>query len=151
MRRAFRSLGAVIGLFAVGLCAGTSAVPAQDTDYRSATTAPATWQAFAQQLQSQFVQRLAADDKEAHSFQEFMAQRDAGPNAPPLTFVARTWVLPDGKIERLEFDGLDDKDVAVHLRTLLTRDNVGVPPPDMLQPLRLRLSLRPKEPPAENK
>jgi hypothetical protein len=148
-KRAVRSLGAMTGLIAVG--AGTSIAAAQDAGYRSAATAPASWQAFAKQLQGRFEQRLAADDADARKFQDYLAKRDAGPNAPPLTFVARTWILPDGKVERLEFDGLDDKEVAVNLRLLLTRDNVGAPPPDMLQPLRLRLSLRPKEQPAEVK
>ena len=145
-KRAFRFLGAVTGLFA----AATSGV-AQDADYRSAATAPASWQAFAKQLQGRFEQRLAADDTDARKFQDYLAKRDAEPNTPPLTFVARTWILPDGKIERLEFDGLDDQEIAVNLRVLLTRDKVGVPPPDMLQPLRLRLSLRPEQQPPEGK
>jgi len=146
----FRSLGAVTGLFAA-VGAGTSSAAAQGAGYRSAATAPASWQVFAKQLQGRFERRLAADDKDPRSFQDYLAKREAGANAPPLTFVARTWVLPDGKVERIEFDGLDDQEIAVHLRTLLTRDNVGTPPVDMLQPLRLRLSLRPKEQPAEGK
>jgi hypothetical protein len=145
-----RSLGAVTGLFAT-VGAGTSVAGAQDAGYRSAATAPASWQAFARQFQDRFEQRLAADDQEARSFQDYLTKREAGPDAPTLTFVARTWVLPDGSVERLEFDGLKDDQVAVHLRGLLTRDNVGAPPPDMLQPLRLRLSLRPKERPAGGK
>ncbi len=123
----------------------------QDTGYRSAATAPASWQAFARQLQGRFEQRLAADDNDARSFQDDLAKRDAGANAPPLTFVVRAWVLPDGEVERLEFDGLDDKEIAVHLQVLLTRDNVGPPPLDMLQPLRFRLSIRPKEQPVGGK
>ncbi len=131
--------------------AATSGAVAQDAGYRSAATAPASWQAFAQQLQGRFEQRISADDNDARKFQDYLAKRDTGPNAPPLTFVAQPWILPDGKIARLEFDGLDDKEIAVNLRVLLTRDNVGAPPPDMLQPLRLRLSLRPKQQPPEGK
>lgn len=145
-RRVFRSLGAVTGLFAAA--ATTSVASAQEAGYRSAPAIPASWQTFAKQLQGRFEQRLAADDKDARSLQDYMAKRDAGPNAPPLAFVVRTWVLPDGKVERLEFDGLDDREIAVYLRTLLIRGNVGLPPPDMLQPLRLRLSIRPKPQPA---
>ncbi len=143
-KRAFRSLGAATGLIAT-VGAGASVAAAQDAGYRSAATAPEAWQAFAKQLQGRLEQRLAADDKDARKLQEHLAKRDAEANAPPLTFVARTWILPDGKIERLEFDGLDDKEIAVNLRVLLASDNVGTPPPDMLQPLRLRLSLRPKQ------
>lgn len=45
----------------------------------------------------------------------------------------------------IELDGFDDNQIAVHLLALLRCDNVGAPPPDMLQPSRLRLSLRSKE------
>ncbi len=149
-RQAFRSLSAVTGLFAA-VWTVTSGAVAQDAGYRSAATAPAAWQAFARQLQGRFEQRLAGDDKDARSFQEDMSKRVAEVDAPPLTFVARTWIQPDGRIERLEFDGLADKRIAERLRALLTRDTVDTPPSDMLQPLRLRLSLRPKEPAAESR
>lgn len=149
--RAVRSLGTVTGLFASGLSVGIPTVAAQSGDYRSAAAAPAAWQAFAGQLLSQFEQRLGADDKQARKFQDYLAQRDAGPDAPARTVVARTWIMPEGKVERIEFDGLDDSGIAFNLRALLVPENVGAPPPDMLQPLRLRLSLRPKEQAAEGK
>lgn len=144
-KRALRSLSAMTGLFAA-VGAGTSVAVAQDAGYRSAAAAPASWQAFAKQLQGCFEQRLTADDKEARSFRGYIAKREAGANTPPLTFVVRTWVLPNGMVERIEFDGLDDADAAVNLRALLARGDVGPPPPDLLQPLHLRLSLRPKDP-----
>ena len=149
-RRVLRSLGAVAGSVAVA-GASASGASAQDAAYRAAATAPMSWQAFAGQLQSRFEGRLAADDEDARAFHDYLAKREGAPNARPLTFVARTWILPDGKVERLEFDGLDDKEIAVHLRALLTRDSVRAPPPDMLQPLRLRLSLRSKEQPVGRK
>ncbi len=139
------SLGPVATLLSVGCGAGSIPAAGQGVDYRSAATAPVEWQVFAKQLQSRFEQRVAAADNEARAFQEDVVKHRAESDAPPLTFVARAWVSPDGKIGRLEFDGLDDSQIAVRLRALLTRDNVGIPPPDMLQPLRLRLSLRPNE------
>lgn len=145
-RRALRTFSAMTGLFAA-VGAATSVGAAQDTGYRSAATAPASWQAFARQLQSRFEQRLASDDKESRAFQDHMSKGDAASNVQSPTIVARAWILPDGKVERLEFDGLNNEEIAVDLRALLTRENVGVPPPDMLQPLRLRLSLRPKDQP----
>lgn len=141
-RRAFRSLGALSGLLAAS-GAATSGASAQEAAYRPAATAPAAWQNFARELQSRFEARLADDVADARAFQDYLKQR--GSDAQPLTFTARTWILPDGRIERLEFDDLDDKQIAVHLRTLLTRGAVGAPPQDMLQPLRLRLSLRPND------
>jgi hypothetical protein len=146
---AFRSLGAVTGLFAAGLGAATS-VAAQDSNYRSAASAPAAWQTFAKQLKARFEQRLAADDPEARKLQDDMAKQDAE-NAKPLTFGVRAWIRPDGEIERVEFDGLDDDNLKISLRAILGCCEVGAPPSDMLQPLRLRLSLRPKDQPGAGK
>jgi hypothetical protein len=140
-KRAFRSFGAVTGLFAA-VSAGTSVAAAQDAGYRSASVAPASWQEFAKQVQTRFQQLLAADDEEARKFRDYLEKRVAEGGATPLKPIVRVWVLPDGKLERLEFDRLDSDDVAANLRTLLMRGDVGAPPSDMLQPLHLRLSLQ---------
>jgi hypothetical protein len=150
LTRLLRRVGAACGIL-IGIGYDAPAAHAQTADFRSADTAPASWQDFAKGLQGRFAQRLAADDNDARKLADDLAKRDAGPDAPPLTFVARTWISAAGKVERLEFDGLGDEKIALELRGLLTRDNVGAPPPDMLQPLRLRLSLRPQEQPAGNK
>jgi hypothetical protein len=60
--------------------------------------------------------------------------------------VLRTWVLADGSVNRVEFTGIDDRKAVDELRALLVDGNVGAPPPEMLQPLHLRLSLRAKQP-----
>ncbi|WP_426425313.1 hypothetical protein [Bradyrhizobium genosp. A] len=124
---------------------------AQQTEYRPASAAPAAWQAFAKLLLGEFEHRLAGDDEEARKFRDYMMKRDGGPEASAQRVIARTWIRPDGRIERIEFDGLDDSAIAATLRALLGRGDVGVPPADMLQPLRLRLSPRPKEQPAGDK
>jgi hypothetical protein len=138
-----RWLGAATGVVGAGLGTGAASVVAQQSDYQSAAAAPVAWQQFAKQLQDLFQQRLAADEEGARRIQDDMAKRAGAANATPASVIARTWILPDGKVERMEFDGLDP-DVAVDLRTLLARGDVGVPPSDMLQPVHLRLSLRPK-------
>ncbi|WP_426435369.1 hypothetical protein [Bradyrhizobium genosp. P] len=139
-----RWLGAVTGLLGAGLGNATPTA-AQSSDYQPAAAAPAAWQAFARQLQDRFQQRLAADGDTARQFRDEMAKRGGSAKATPATLTIRTWILPSGKVERVEFDGLD-QDIAVYLRAVLIRDDVGAPPPDMLQPLHLRLTLRPKEP-----
>jgi len=142
LTRLFRSVG-LLG----GLAASASPVAGQGVDYRPAAEAPAAWQEFAQRLQTHFQERLAADDEGARRFQDYLAKHaGAAADAPPVAVVVRAWILPDGKLERVEFDGLDDAAAAADLRALLAAGAVGAPPPDMLQPLRLRLSLRPKEP-----
>jgi hypothetical protein len=142
-RRLAWSLGAATGLLWLVPGAWLSSGAAQGSDYRSAAAAPAAWQAFAGQLQSRFQERLAADDAAARSFQDTISKRQA--DNKPLTLIVRSWILPGGKIERVEFDGLNDDSIAVNLRALLINVVVDAPPPDMLQPLRLRFSLRPKD------
>lgn len=150
-RALFRRLGAVVGLLGgVGAATGTTSAAAQQGSYRSAVSAPAAWQAFARQLQSRFQQRLAADDAAARRFLDQVEKRGEAGSATPVAVTVRTWILPDGSVERLEFNGLDQA-AAVDLRALLTRDNVGAPPSDMLQPLHLRLTLRSDVQPAQGK
>lgn len=144
-KRLVRSLGAATGLFAAGFGVGLPSAVAEDVGYRSATAAPVAWQEFARRLQSEFQQRLVADDEAGRQFQDYMAKRAARAGATPLTPVVRAWVLPDGKVERIEVDDIGDAAAAVSLRALLAHGDVGAPPPDMLQPLHLRLSLRPKD------
>lgn len=143
-RRLVRWFGAATGLITVGLGSNAAPALAQRADFQSATAAPAAWQVFARQLQSQFQQQLAADDSVARQVRDGIAGQVAESDRPS-SVVVRTWILPSGRVERVDFDGLE-ADVAGPLRTLLARDNVGAPPADMLQPLHLRLSLRPKEP-----
>ena len=147
LSRIARSLRLASGLVAAVGTAHSGAA-AQESGYRPAATAPAAWQAFARRVQSHLETRLAGEDTDARELRDYVARLGTGTNRP---FVASIWILSDGDIERLEFDQLDDKEMAVHLRTLLMHGNVGAPPQDMLQPLRLRLSVRPSEPAAGDK
>ena len=147
LSRIARSLRLASGLVAAVGTAHSGAT-AQEAGYRSAATAPAAWQAFARRVQSHLETRLAGEDTDARELRDYVARLGTGTNKP---FVASIWILSDGGIERLEFEQLDDKEMAVHLRTLLMHGNVGAPPQDMLQPLRLRLSVRRSEPAAGDK
>jgi hypothetical protein len=140
------SLRAALSLVVCGPAAGPSNVLAQGTDYRPATAAPAAWQEFAKQLQSRFQQWLAADDERARRLQDHLARQGDRTGALVLSLVVRSWIRSDGTVDRVEFDDIDDQKIAAGLQALLVAGNVGAPPPDMLQPLHLRLSLRPNEP-----
>lgn len=137
----FRLLGAAAGLLTAGFASDSSSVAAQTGNYRSAREVPAAWQDFAKQLQARLEQRIVADDERARHFQDYMARRRDAASTAPVSFRLRTWILANGKVERLEFEGVDN-DIVVALRALLINGEVGAPPPDMLQPLHLRLSLR---------
>ena len=150
LKRIFCFAAATAGLLSAGIGAEASPVSAEDSNYRSATAAPEAWQTFARQLQGRIAQQLAGDDERARHFQDYLAGSGNGTDAPSPTFVVRAWVLTDGRVDRVEFDGIDDADAIINLRALLVGDNVGAPPPEMLQPLHLRLSLRAKDQPRQD-
>jgi hypothetical protein len=118
---------------------GASTAMAQAEIYRSADAVPASWRDFALHLQRQFQERLAADDKTTGKLTQAMTR--AGTS--PATVTVQVWVSPAGQVERLAFDDLDGE-TSTALRSVLGGRDVGLPPPDMLQPLHLRLSLHPK-------
>jgi hypothetical protein len=149
-KRFFCFAAATVGFLNAGIGAEASPVSAEDSNYRSATTAPEAWQTFARLLQGRIEQQLAGDDERARRFQDYLAGGGNAADAPSPTFVLRAWVLTDGRVDRVEFDGIDDADAIINLRALLVGDNVGAPPPEMLQPLHLRLSLRAKDQPRQD-
>jgi hypothetical protein len=143
--RGARGLGAALGALVVLLGARpTVAKAAPDVDGRmKAALAPAAWQDFAKRLQLRLQERLASDSTPALRFHDAIAKRAPDAGAAPPSIVVRVWVMPDGKVQRIELEGLDD-DASHDLSTLLIGDGVGSTPLDMPQPLRMRLSLHPK-------
>lgn len=135
--KVLRSLGIAGGVAAASTVA--SLVTAEQASYRSAATAPASWQNLATELKTRFEERLAADSEVARRMRDAVTQFE---QQSPLMLIVRAWIAPTGKVERLEFDGLDDAEIAIELRALLAVVTVGPPPSEMLQPLHLRLSLR---------
>jgi hypothetical protein len=144
-RRAARGLGAALGALVVLLGAkATSAKAAPDVDGRpKAAAVPVAWQDFAKRLQLRLQERLASDSTPAFRFHDAVAKRAPDAAAAPPSIVVRVWVMPDGKVQRIELEGLDD-DASHDLSALLIGDGVGSTPLDMPQPLRMRLSMRPK-------
>ncbi len=65
--------------------------------------------------------------------------------APPPAIVVRAWIGANGAVTRVEFASLGDPGADATLRQLLTAGGplAEPPPPDMLQPLRVRLRLAP--------
>jgi hypothetical protein len=144
----FHRAGAVVALAAASSLAfvTTSGAINETSGNQSEKPAPreipATWQAFAARVQVKFQQRLAGDDAAAKQFQDYMTRRFDKPGTPPPSVIVRAWIGGDGKVDRLEFEGVFDLDVIVNLRAVLVSADVGTPPPpEMPQPLRLRLLL----------
>jgi hypothetical protein len=132
--RSLLALAAPLGV--AGGLAGPQ--PAIAQEYRASTEAPAEWRAYAQRLQGLFRDELTDDD----IIRSLAAARDkAAKENLPATFTVRAWVAANGKVERLEFSGLDETTTSA-VRARLMRTDVGASPPvDMLQPLHLKLSL----------
>ncbi len=106
--RFLQRIGAACGIVVAGVGTDASSAAAQAVDYRPANAVPSAWQEFAKQLQSRFQERLATDDEAARRFQDGMAKRTADAGGASSSVGVRAWILPDGKIERIEVDGPND-------------------------------------------
>ncbi|MFH0301487.1 hypothetical protein AAFX91_30570 [Bradyrhizobium sp. 31Argb] len=131
------------GLVALGLSAGRAPAVAQSTDFKAASEAPAAWRDYASRLQGAFQHQIEGDGDMSQWLVTFAAGREK--DNKPLTFVVSASILPDGRMDRIAFDSSMDPELGGRLRPLLAAANAGAPPPDMLQPLRLRLRLRSTE------
>ncbi|WP_180970586.1 YbaB/EbfC family DNA-binding protein [Burkholderia sp. WAC0059] len=135
----WRRLGAAV----VAMLTGVPGMPS-----RAATTdVPQSWVIYAQQVGQQFQAWIEADDPDADRFHQYLDARmgEASPDHPPAsTILVRAWIGPDGRVTQVLFDSLGDTGADATLRTLLTVHPVpSSPPPDMRQPLRIRLHIQP--------
>jgi len=113
---------------------------AQPMNYRALDAAPPAWQECARQLQARLQTLLVSNEEAIRQVHALLEQRAAA-NVDPTTIVAKVWVAASGKIDWVKFEGVDD-DGAVALRNVIGRQADGsAPPPDMFQPIHLRLSL----------
>jgi hypothetical protein len=147
-RRAARWLGVAASALAVTVGGrGSITEAATDAEGKSvetsaATPVPAAWQDFAKSLQRQIQDRLASNSDAALRFYDEMA-RMAVETKPAPSVLIRVWIMSDGKLERIEIDGLPSGQASRDL--IAAVGGVDRPPSDMPQPVRLRLSLRAKD------
>jgi hypothetical protein len=140
----------VIAACALAFCpwgaVATAPGAAQGLDYRDPSKAPPSWGQFAKLVQYRFETWMGAEEEVANRFRSCMVEHAGKEGGPPPSLVVRAWLNPDGTVERVSFGTLKDAKAEADLRTILTRGNIGeAPPPEMLQPLNLRLSLNPKK------
>lgn len=115
--------------------------PARTFNDRPAEAVPASWSRFAQLVQDQFKARLEANDSTADRFRLFLKNRAANGDPSSSALVLHVWIGADGMVERVEFPSLQDRQVEADLRRILERRNIGPPPSEMPQPLRLKMAL----------
>ncbi|AGK49131.1 hypothetical protein BTI_1865 [Burkholderia thailandensis MSMB121] len=140
-RRRGRGVLRWLPAFAVA-CVLASGVPA------AAQTAdvPQPWIRYGELAGGQFRARLEAEGEAADRLHRYLAARvaNAGADAPMQSIVVRAWMDANGAVTRVEFASLGDPDADATLRQLLTATPLAEPPPpDMPQPLRVRLRFAP--------
>ncbi|KVL49338.1 hypothetical protein WS99_18590 [Burkholderia territorii] len=143
--------GAVSGWLRTCVCACVLAVcvpvAAQTADV------PQPWISYAQLVGRQFQAWLEADGDAADRLHRYLEERvlNARADAPQPAIVVRAWIGANGAVTRVEFASLGSADADATLRQLLTASPLTeAPPPDMLQPLRVRLRLMPNPGAAAN-
>jgi hypothetical protein len=104
--------------------------------YRSSAEAPKAWNDYASDLRRRCEAMLHSDDAAASRLRAAVAKYDTGTG-----LLVSLWVAPSGQVQNAVFAGLPDADASAELKTLLTRIVAGSPPSDLLQPIRLRLTL----------
>ncbi len=81
---------------------------------------------------------ISADEAVANRFRNYLKEHAGSDDGPPQTLVVKAWLNPDGTVERVSFQPLNDTQADADLHTILKRGNVGeAPPPEMVQPLNL--------------
>lgn len=113
-----------------------------ETGIRGPANVPPSWVQFSKLLKYRFEELVAADDAIAGRFRIYLWAHAGASDGPPPSLLVQAWVNPDGTVKRVAFPPLGDAGASKDLTTLLTRCNVGEsPPPDILQPIRLRFNL----------
>lgn len=130
-----RYVGVALGLGAMGV----APAPAQNAGYLPSHAAPESWRRYALLAQRQLRDRLAVEDDTTQDVRKRLQR--AVPSSIQLAIVASLWVAPDGRIDRVEVEGVDEEARRALSRILSDERLAAAPPADMLQPLRLKLSL----------
>lgn len=133
-------------IVAAGLLGGSATGWAQTSaGAKAAAAIPQPWLAYAQLAGRQFQAWLESDGAQANELHQFLEQRILHPvgDVPPAAITVRAWFGDDGRVTRVAFDSLGDAKADDDLRALLTAHPMTeAPPPDMPQPLRVRLGLQ---------
>ena len=109
---------------------------------RSAAEAPAAWREFSLRLKTECEKTLQGTDDTARRLQASLdTLRSSSPEQAALRVTVSIWIDGVGAIERVSFPPLPTEQATADLKALLSRASPGRPPADMLQPVRLVLSL----------
>lgn len=137
--------------FALGSLAALAgySLPTQAAAQVAAGKAPLTWIAYAKAAGDTIRNRIESDDPAAVRFKAYLDSgwQDAARPAPVLAL--QVWVDATGVIARVAFPPFAHEAANADLTALLVGQSLGVPPKDILLPLRLSVSLALTTPPAD--
>lgn len=136
--RSLRAWGRRLATVVVAAALGGQAALAQPD------AVPASWRSYAGLVGQQFQAWLMGDDDVAYRLHKFLEDRlVSATEEPPGPLTIKVWIGPEGQVTRLDFPSLGAPDADADLRQILTANPLSEPPPpDMRQPLMLRLNLR---------
>lgn len=105
---------------------------------------PPAWQSYAGLVAHQFQAWLMADDETAYRLHKFLEDRTLNTAGKPLEqLLVNVWIDSEGRVSRLDFPSLGADQADEDLRRILSTSPLSEPPPpDMRQPLVLRLNLQ---------
>ncbi len=133
-----------LALLCVSLCG--SAVTMADA-FKSAAEAPLAWSEYSVRLKAACETALQADEPTARRLNAALENMKAAAQQKEAQTRVKVslWIGPSGTIVKVDFPPLPSPEASVDLRLLLATISAGSPPPDMLQPVQLMLSLVPRK------
>lgn len=126
-----------------GVRLSTGAAVAAVASAQAQQTVPEHWISYATVTGQHLQSRLSEGGGELVTRLHQWLESRAAAGAQSVAVVVKIWIAPSGEISRSEFASLGDVQADADLRAILgTQPVPQTPPPDMLQPLVLRLTLR---------
>lgn len=139
-----RPLYAIAGYLGLALGGSALALPildsAQAVDYQASGNVPVAWRDFAARVRLQFRDQLLADSEPVRRINRLLDERGAT-ESNPLNVVVMVWITSSGVVDRIRFVSLDEDLISGLRSALVGSDLRREPPPGMLQPMHIRLSL----------
>jgi hypothetical protein len=117
--------------------------------FLNAGDAPPAWTAFASRLKIACEKELRAGNDVSRRLKDRLTkiQANAVPGTDPMRVAVKIWVAPAGVVSRVSFPPLSDEQATRELQTVLLRATPGAPPANLLQPVQLSISLKPRSQP----
>lgn len=125
----------------LGLCS-VSAVEAQ-AQAPASVAPPQSWIVYAGEVQAQVAALLASDEEAAARLRVGTMAAFPDLDNPPPPFVVNLWINPEGLISQARFQTSGVVDLDQALGRLLVGRRLASPPPNMTNPLRMRLRIEP--------